>query len=118
MLRGELDDVWLLKETDGTLVGYINYRFLAGEGELMRIAVHPDKRGAGAGRKLMEQMEQDACEQGIEAITLEVREHNASAIHLYQSFGFQAEAVRKNYYHNPTEDAVIMWQRGLPAIPT
>ncbi len=42
-----------------------------------------------------------------------VRESNLAARKLYESFGFAAEAVRKGYYHNPLEDALIMWRRGL-----
>ena len=47
------------------------------------------------------------------AISLEVRESNFAARRLYESFGFAAEAVRRGYYHNPLEDALIMWRRGL-----
>ncbi len=46
------------------------------------------------------------------AIRLEVRESNLAAQRLYESFGFTAEAVRKGYYHNPSEDAIIMWRQG------
>ena len=118
MLNSEFDSLWVLEIEPGEVAGYINYRFLAGEGELMRIAVQPDKRGCGYSRHLMEMMEKDACEQGIEALTLEVRASNAPAIRLYRSFGFEKEAVRKNYYRDPMEDAIIMWQRSLPVIPS
>ena len=48
----------------------------------------------------------------------EVRAGNTPAINLYKFYGFQAEAVRKNYYHDPVEDALIMWRRPVPSIPT
>ena len=54
------DEVWVL-ESDGIVIGYINYRFIAGEGELMRIAVLPELRGHGLSRKLMDIMTEDAC---------------------------------------------------------
>jgi ribosomal-protein-alanine N-acetyltransferase len=82
---------------------------IAGEGELMRIAVHPELRGRGLSRKLMDQLEETAREKGAEALTLEVRKSNRTAIELYKSYGFGEEAVRKNYYENPAEDALIMW---------
>lgn len=111
------DEVWVL-ESDGIVIGYINYRFIAGEGELMRIAVLPELRGHGLSRKLMDIMTEDAGKNDVSDITLEVRAGNTPAIGLYKSYGFVSEAVRKGYYHNPTEDADIMWLRGLPSIPT
>lgn len=111
------DEVWVL-ESDGIVIGYINYRFIAGEGELMRIAVLPELRGHGLSRKLMDIMTEDAAKNDVSDITLEVRAGNAPAIGLYKSYGFKEEAVRKGYYHNPTEDATIMWLRGLPVIPS
>ena len=47
-------------------------------------------------------------------MSLEVREGNTAARNLYESYGFIQETVRKSYYHNPTEDALIMWKRDLP----
>lgn len=111
------DEVWVL-ESDGIVIGYINYRFIAGEGELMRIAVLPELRGHGLSRKLMDIMTEDAGKNDVSDITLEVRAGNTPAIGLYKSYGFKEEAVRKGYYHNPTEDATIMWLRGLPVIPS
>ena len=88
-------------------------RLLAGEGEIQRIAVLPECRRLGVGRKMMEAMVNDAMANQVHAISLEVRESNLAARKLYESFGFAAEAVRKGYYHNPLEDALIMWMRGL-----
>ncbi|MBE5972164.1 MAG: ribosomal-protein-alanine N-acetyltransferase [Lachnoclostridium sp.] len=110
------DEVWVLEAE--TILGYINYRFIAGEGELMRIAVLPEQRGHGYSRKLMDVMMNAAAQNQITDLTLEVRAGNEPAIGLYKAYGFVEEAVRKNYYHNPTEDALIMWLRGLPSIPT
>ena len=111
------DEVRVL-ENGETVAGYINYRFIAGEGELMRIAVLPEHRGHGYSRKLMDVMMEEAAKKQITDLTLEVRAGNEPAIGLYKAYGFAEEAVRKNYYHNPTEDALIMWAHGLPTIPT
>lgn len=110
------DEVWVLEAED--ILGYINYRFIAGEGELMRIAVLPEYRGRGYSKVLMDAMMEAAAKNQITDLTLEVRAGNESAIGLYKAYGFAEEAVRKKYYHNPTEDALIMWLRGLPTIPT
>ena len=110
------DEVWVLEEE--RILGYINYRFIAGEGELMRIAVLPEYRGHGYSKILMDVMMESAAKNQITDLTLEVRAGNESAIGLYKTYGFVSEAVRKNYYHNPTEDALIMWVHDLPTIPT
>ena len=88
------------------------------KGELMRIAVLPEYRGHGYSRMLMDRMVRSAHENEAPDLTLEVRAGNEPAIGLYKSYGFVEEAVRKGYYHNPTEDALIMWLHGLPSIPT
>jgi ribosomal-protein-alanine N-acetyltransferase len=111
------DEIWVL-ESDGTIVAYANFRFLAGEGELMRIAVLPEFRGKGLSRKLMDRLAESSAKKNAPDLTLEVRAGNTVAINLYQAYGFKAEAVRKGYYHNPTEDAVIMWRRPLLGITT
>lgn len=110
-LYSEYDEYYVF-EQEGRILGYCNLRILAGEGEIQRIAVLPDCRRLGVGRKMMEAMERSAREKQVYAVTLEVRESNLAARNLYESFGFVAEAVRKRYYHNPTEDALIMWKRG------
>lgn len=116
LVESPWDEIYVLEE--GRLIGYINYRFLVGEGELMRIAVLPAERGHGYSKILMDAMIKAATEKNISDITLEVRAGNVSAITLYRSYGFVREAVRKGYYHNPVEDADIMWLRTLPVIPT
>lgn len=106
-------DVYYVWEQAGEILGYCNLRVLAGEGEVQRIAVLPMYRRRGLARNLMEAMVDYAREQKAAVISLEVRESNASARSLYESCGFRAEAVRKGYYRNPSEDAVIMWKRDM-----
>ena len=118
MLESKWDEAWVLAAEDGTVIGYANFRFLAGEGELMRIAVLPEHRGRGESKKLMDRLEISAKEKEAPDLTLEVRAGNTPAVNLYKSYGFQAEAVRKNYYHDPVEDAFIMWRRSVPSIST
>ncbi len=108
---GDLDQ-YLIFEENGKAAGYLNFRILAGEGEIERVAVHPQWRGRGFGRKLMEAMVEYASSQGVAEITLDVRVGNERARNLYESCGFVNEAVRRNYYRKPTEDAIIMWRRG------
>ena len=104
-------DVFYVFEQEERIFGYCCLRILAGEGEIQRIAVLPQKRHLGVGRKMMEAMVDYSIESRACAISLEVRESNLAARRLYESFGFKAEAARKGYYHSPAEDAVIMWRR-------
>lgn len=104
-------DTYYVFAQDGQILGYCNLRILAGEGEVQRIAVRPEVRRKGIAGQLMKSMMEKSAFEQVTAISLEVRESNQPARHLYESWGFEAEAVRKEYYHNPTEDAVIMWKR-------
>ncbi len=105
-------DRYFVWEQEMKIWGYCCLRLLAGEGEIQRIAVLPEYRRLGIGRKLMAAMVNYAMAERAYAIRLEVRESNLAAQRLYESFGFTAEAVRKGYYHNPSEDAIIMWRQG------
>lgn len=116
MIRSGLDsrlDTYFVYEDHGRLLGYSVIRVLADEGEIQRIAVEPRFRRLGIARKLMDTMVTFSRMRGVRAITLEVRESNEGARKLYDSYGFVQEAVRGGYYHNPAEDAVIMWNRRI-----
>lgn len=68
-------------------------------------------RGKGIGKQMLLKLMEEGTGMGVEAFTLEVRKSNGSAIHLYESLGFVTEGVRKNFYEDPVEDALIMWKR-------
>ena len=105
-------NLYLAAEEDGRLAGYGAVCVIAGEGEIQRIAVHPSWRRMGVGRKLMEAMEACAAKQGAPDLILEVRAGNEAALGLYQSYGFVQEGLRRGYYRNPEEDAILMRRRG------
>lgn len=90
------------------LAGYLIYSEVAGEAELLRIAVDEEMRRKGFGGKLMERFISELEFMNAEKVTLEVRNSNSAAIGLYTVYGFDQIAVRKDYYINPDEDAVIM----------
>ena len=106
-------DVYYVFEQDEQILGYCNLRILAGEGEIQRIAVLPSWRRHGIAKSLMEAMIQVSKEKGAIQMSLEVRENNTGARNLYEKYGFVQEAVRKNYYENPVENACIMWKHEL-----
>lgn len=89
------------------VVSYIVFWFVAGEGHILNVAVHPDYRGRGFARELITVAMLNLREMGGDDIFLEVRVSNAVAIHLYESLGFQEIGMRKGYYEDG-EDAKVM----------
>lgn len=113
-LQNSWNHFWVAQEeTSEVILGYAALSLIAGEGEIQRIAVLPDARRRGIARELMAAMESFVKENQGEALTLEVRRGNEAARNLYKSCGFAKEAIRKGYYRRPTEDAIIMWKRGI-----
>ena len=90
------------------VIAYVIGRLIAPEGEIYRIAVRADKRGRGIGYRLLDYAVKTSKGQGLERLFLEVRSQNVPAIKLYTSYGFKQIGLRKGYYKNPADDAVIM----------
>ncbi len=99
---------WLVALKDGAPVGYIGSQSVLGESDMMNVAVHPDHRRAGIAESLVAALEQGLKAGGNICLTLEVRTSNAPAIALYEKLGFTQVGLRKNYYRNPKEDALIL----------
>lgn len=102
--------ILLVAEFNGQIIGYICLRTIIDVTEILNIAVHPKfrRRGVGAGllkRALDELMSEH---QDSKTVRLEVRESNTPAIALYKRFGFEVIGRRRDYYHSPREDAILM----------
>jgi len=95
---------------DHLVAGYICPMQLLDEGHILDVAVHPDFRGMGIGRLLVEKVLDECQKRGAEFVSLEVRPSNTSAISLYERLGFAVTGLRKRYYEN-NEDAVLMEYR-------
>lgn len=93
------------------LIGYGGIITVLDEGDVANIAVRADKRGKGLGRTVLTALENEAKSRGVIYLHLEVRESNAPARYLYESFGFATDGIRKNYYRKPLENAVIMTKK-------
>lgn len=93
---------------NGDVVGYLISTHIAGEAELLRIGVDQGQRRQGIGRLLMECFTELCARRETPDAFLEVRRSNAGAISLYERFGFETVGKRKNYYHHPEEDALLM----------
>lgn len=98
-------------EKDGCVAAYGGMLTVLDEGQITNIAVDPDLRRLGLGREVVRALIGYARENGIVSISLEVRESNAAAIALYESLGFCRCGLRKNFYRDPIEAAIVMvWE--------
>ena len=98
-------------EGEDTARAYAGMTTVLDEGSITNIAVRPDLRRQGYGRRVVSALLDQAAERGVTAVYLEVRVSNEAAIALYRSLGFSIVGTRKNFYKLPTEDAhVMMWK--------
>lgn len=95
------------------ILAYCVILLAGGELQVYNVAVHPDWRGKGLGRWMMELILERARRQGAQTVILEVRRGNAAARRLYESLGFTVLSTRPDYYRDPAEDALVM-TRQLP----
>lgn len=93
---------------NGRAAGYVNIYTVLDEIDIVRVAVLPQYRRKGAARSMLEA----ALSEKQGTVYLDVRESNYPAISLYKSIGFEDTGIRKDYYSNPTENAVLM-KRGF-----
>jgi ribosomal-protein-alanine N-acetyltransferase len=93
---------------DGKVIAYVIGRLIAPEGEIYRVAVAPHKRQRGIGYRLLDYAVKTSKGQGLERLFLEVRSRNIPARKLYTAYGFKEIGVRKNYYKDPQDDAIVM----------
>ena len=100
--------LWLVAQEGQTLLGYVGSQTCLDETDMMNIAVSPASRRQGVARALIEALVSALRERGSKQLTLEVRASNGPARRLYESLGFLQVGLRKNYYRNPKEDALIL----------
>ncbi|HZK85209.1 MAG TPA: ribosomal protein S18-alanine N-acetyltransferase [Desulfosporosinus sp.] len=100
---------YLCLELEGQVIGYMGLWFILDEGHITNIAINPNYRGLHWGEFLMRSVMEIMVEQGMERMTLEVRVSNNPAQSLYKRLGFANAGVRKGYYADTGEDAMIMW---------
>lgn len=106
LLGTEAYGVVLLEEE--TAVAYGGLFWGVEEGQVLNLAVAPQARRKGYGRRIMEVLLAEASGRGCTQLSLEVRVSNTPAIALYRQLGFEAAGRRKHFYTHPTEDALVM----------
>ena len=99
---------WLVAEEDGLVAGYVGSQTVIDESDMMNVAVHPDHRRKGIAEKLVVELVEALKKRESHCLTLEVRASNEPAKALYEKLGFIQVGLRKNYYRNPKEDALIL----------
>ena len=100
-------------ESKHLVVGMAVVWLLVDEAHIATIAVHPEFRGRGIGKRLLAVILEDCWERGMLTATLEVRASNATAQAMYRNFAFEVKGIRRRYYKDNQEDALIMTAFGL-----
>ena len=100
----------VVAELDGEVVGYMGMWHIVDEGHVTNVAVHPDHRGKHVASAIVAVVLAYSEAGGIRRFTLEVRSSNEAAKALYRKFDFKEEGLRRGYYKDNGEDAVIMWR--------
>lgn len=98
----------LVAELGASIAGYVLWWYVVDEVHIVNLAVHEVFRRRGCARRLLAAVFERARARGMSIATLEVRIHNDPAIHLYESLEFKKIAIRKAYYADNGEDALVM----------
>ena len=93
---------------NGRVIAYVLGRIIPPEGEIYRVAVVPERRERGVGYRLLDYAVKTSRGRGLETLFLEVRSKNLPALALYRAYGFEKVGLRKGYYKNPDDDAIVM----------
>lgn len=113
LFMGELampgDRSYFVARCRGAVVGYVGVMLTGFEGHITTLVVHPDLRGRRIGTRLLLEAVGEARRRGAPNLTLEVRVSNQRAQQLYRRFGFGPAGVRRSYYADTKEDALVMW---------
>ena len=105
------DTLFLVAEEEGKILGYCGLLMVLDEGDITNVAVEKSRRGQGIGEALVRELADRAARRGIALLHLEVRQSNQAARGLYRKLGFLEDGLRKGYYEEPREDAVLMTLR-------
>lgn len=98
---------FIVARMDERIVAYGGFWLILDEAHLGNLAVHPDFRRQGIGKKTLQKLIEIAKSKGANLMTLEVREGNKTARTLYENIGFRLVAIRRKYYNDTDEDAYV-----------
>ncbi|WP_331712016.1 ribosomal protein S18-alanine N-acetyltransferase [Bacillus sp. SJS] len=100
---------YLVAENEQRVIGYCGIWLIVDEAQITNIAILPEYRGNGYGELLLRKAMKEAKKRGAKQLSLEVRVSNYPAQSLYKKLGFQPGGIRKQYYTDNLEDALVMW---------
>jgi ribosomal-protein-alanine N-acetyltransferase len=112
--------ILVVRTPECRVAGFCSFWLVVDEIHINNVAVLPEYRGRGFGTRLMRRVLTEGRRLGAHRATLEVRASNDAALRFYQGLGFRPTAVRKDYYTNPVENALILWReadRNDAAVP-
>ena len=104
---------FLARTGTGEAVGFCSFWRVVDELHINNLAVLPAWRRTGVATSLLDHVIREGVRMGARRATLEVRRSNEPARRLYERFGFSVAGVRRAYYTNPVEDAIVLWREGL-----
>jgi [ribosomal protein S18]-alanine N-acetyltransferase len=118
MYVAELENVgvsfcYLARNESGDILGFCSFWRVLDELHINNLAVAPTYRRRGIGTELLTHVLNEGARLGAYRATLEVRRSNEVARHLYEHLGFATAGVRRAYYTNPVEDALVLWREHL-----
>lgn len=112
-LSNDLARYYVLLNSNGALAAYAGCWHILEEAHITNIAVSKSYRRCGYGEALLKKILDDCYSNMVKYVTLEVRVSNTPAINLYNKYGFSSFGVRKKYYQDNNEDALIMWTKNI-----
>lgn len=104
---------YLVAKLEEKVIGYAGCWAILDEGHITNVAVHPEYRKKKVATLLLMKLEHELVKKGVSSLTLEVRVSNEIAQNLYLQRGFRPFGLRKKYYSDNSEDALIMWKTNL-----
>lgn len=110
MLTSPVSQVYVARRGDGVIVAFVACWVIDSEIHINTVAVQREQRRRGIGEHLLRELLRLT---GATKATLEVRQSNEAALALYRKMGFEINAVRRDYYQNPTEDGLILWWKSM-----
>ena len=108
LLRPEVCFIYVLRTDESPVAAFCAFWRVVDQIHINNLAVRPECRGRGLATRLLEAVMAEAVQMGVQSATLEVRRSNEPALRLYAKAGFVQAGVRRNYYTQPVEDALVL----------
>jgi len=108
LARPDVTVLRVLRLPGDDVAGFVSGWHVADELEISTLAIHPEHRGLGLGRRLLADTLDWAAHQGVQRVLLDVRASNVAARALYRGAGFSQTGIRRRYYSDPEEDALVL----------